>query len=345
MAGRPDKPDTGPLQQDAFDDLGALGLASSAAAYQHILLNDDWSLDDLAGILGSDQAATDALDHLVTRGLIVPSQEASDTLRPVAPRAGLTPLIREQEAQIRRHQDKLEKARSAAERLMSLYDEQDNRRRAELEQVFGRDQVTDRIADLIQHAETEVCTLLALLPDPAALAHARRGDEALLERGVQTRVIVLAGHLRRSREYGDHLRALTAKGAEVRVVTAISTRMIIVDRRAAIVPSDPDNPAAGATLIHQPGLIRLTLDAFEAAWERGSLLDDPTSPRTDEWEPTELEREVIRLLGAGNKDEAVARRIGLSLRSVRRIITNISEQLGADSRFALGVCCRRRNLV
>ena len=323
MAGRPDKPDTGPLQQDAFDDLGALGLASSAAAYQHILLNDDWSLDDLAGILGSDQAATDALDHLVTRGLIVPSQEASDTLRPVAPRAGLTPLIREQEAQIRRHQDKLEKARSAAERLMSLYDEQDNRRRAELEQVFGRDQVTDRIADLIQHAETEVCTLLALLPDPAALA----------------------GHLRRSREYGDHLRALTAKGAEVRVVTAISTRMIIVDRRAAIVPSDPDNPAAGATLIHQPGLIRLTLDAFEAAWERGSLLDDPTSPRTDEWEPTELEREVIRLLGAGNKDEAVARRIGLSLRSVRRIITNISEQLGADSRFALGVCCRRRNLV
>jgi DNA-binding CsgD family transcriptional regulator len=62
-------------------------------------------------------------------------------------------------------------------------------------------------------------------------------------------------------------------------------------------------------------------------------------PPDDESTATELthrEREVLVLLGSGCTDEDVAERLGYSVRTVRRVITDLMQRLGARSRFAAG---------
>jgi sugar-specific transcriptional regulator TrmB/DNA-binding CsgD family transcriptional regulator len=334
------------LQPIHLEALQMLGLNEvSIKAYQLMLVSDSWSLEELPGALNvSPQELRPALDSLIGNSLIVPSQECSDRLHPVSPRVGLSRLLDQRDSEIRRTQNELAQARHAADQLIEVVDDLDKHRRASLEQIHGRDQVGDRIAELLRGANREVLTMLTRLPTPETLDHARQGDEALLERGVQTRLIVLAGHIRRSRPYVEHLEHLITHGARVRVATTLPSRVIVVDREVAVVPSDPSDTGAGATVVHQRALVQLTLDAFESAWAQGNALNTATK-RPEVWQPSELEREVIRLLGEGNKDEAIARRVGMSLRSVRRIVAQISMQLGVESRFALGVACSAQGWV
>ncbi|MEU9130595.1 helix-turn-helix transcriptional regulator, partial [Kitasatospora sp. NPDC048540] len=45
---------------------------------------------------------------------------------------------------------------------------------------------------------------------------------------------------------------------------------------------------------------------------------------------------IMELLAAGLKDESIARRLGMSLRTTRRHIADIMEELDAASRFQAG---------
>jgi len=47
--------------------------------------------------------------------------------------------------------------------------------------------------------------------------------------------------------------------------------------------------------------------------------------------------ELIRLLASGLTDEAMARKLGISERTVRRRVGDITSVLGTDSRFQAGV--------
>ncbi|MGW2374540.1 response regulator transcription factor [Kitasatospora sp. NPDC001683] len=49
------------------------------------------------------------------------------------------------------------------------------------------------------------------------------------------------------------------------------------------------------------------------------------------------EARAIRLLADGLTDEAVAKRLGVSHRTARRLATELMERLGARSRFEAGV--------
>ncbi|MCZ0982437.1 hypothetical protein O1L60_35735 [Streptomyces diastatochromogenes] len=51
------------------------------------------------------------------------------------------------------------------------------------------------------------------------------------------------------------------------------------------------------------------------------------------------------LLAEGAKDEVIARRMGMSLRTCRRHIADLLEELGAESRFQGGVLAERAGLT
>jgi hypothetical protein len=335
-----------PLTERDVESFAALGLDPVALrVYQQTLLADEWSPQQLREHLQvGEDAVTPAIASLVAKGLLVPSQEVDGTLRPVGPRVGLTRLIEERDRTLRLAQERLSQTRQATQQLIELVDDHDTRQRSSLEQVEGRDHVADRISELLGQATSEVLTVLTMLPSPEAMETARRGDTVLLERGVQTRMLVLTGHVRRSREYAAYLAELVGLGADVRVAATLPTRMILVDDSAAIMPAAPDDPGAGATIVRHHSLIRLMRETFESLWREGRPLGDDED-RPDRWEPNELELEVIRFLGRGNKDEAIARRVGMSLRSVRRLVSQISQELGSNSRFELGVICCDRGWV
>jgi DNA-binding NarL/FixJ family response regulator len=61
---------------------------------------------------------------------------------------------------------------------------------------------------------------------------------------------------------------------------------------------------------------------------------------------TEEERKrTLELLALGGKDEAVARHLGVSLRTVRRRVADLLEELGATTRFQAGMEAVRRGWI
>ncbi|GLZ34811.1 hypothetical protein Lesp02_69980 [Lentzea sp. NBRC 105346] len=93
--------------------------------------------------------------------------------------------------------------------------------------------------------------------------------------------------------------------------------------------------SSGALLVRAPALVQVLRTWFELVWERGGPLDsaNPLSPK---------EMAVLELQAAGHKDAAIARALGINVRTVRRHVATILATLGVESRFAAGVEAARR---
>jgi DNA-binding CsgD family transcriptional regulator len=90
--------------------------------------------------------------------------------------------------------------------------------------------------------------------------------------------------------------------------------------------------------IRSPMLIAAFCAIFDSSWREGlpvphSIVRDVGNER------------LIAMLAAGHKDEAIARYLGMSLRTVRRRVSLLMEEYGAQTRFQLGIAAERRGLV
>jgi DNA-binding NarL/FixJ family response regulator len=75
---------------------------------------------------------------------------------------------------------------------------------------------------------------------------------------------------------------------------------------------------------------------FDQLWGQATPL------RLAEPATVDPETTLINLLASGMKDEAIARQLGVSGRTLRRRIAQVQEQLGATSRFQAGLQAGRR---
>lgn len=96
-------------------------------------------------------------------------------------------------------------------------------------------------------------------------------------------------------------------------------------------------PETGMTILLSRAEARAAVSEPGAAERREhadgpSTAGSPISPR--EWQ-------VLQLLAQGCTDEAVARNLGVSLRTVRRTTADLMERLGARSRFQAGLKAAR----
>jgi DNA-binding CsgD family transcriptional regulator len=82
---------------------------------------------------------------------------------------------------------------------------------------------------------------------------------------------------------------------------------------------------------------------FDEYWARAT----PLPGREDVSDTDELGdvRVVLELLQLGMKDETIARQLGVSLRTVRRRIAALMDDLGVATRFQAGLEAARRGLI
>ena len=85
-------------------------------------------------------------------------------------------------------------------------------------------------------------------------------------------------------------------------------------------------------LVRDPALVQAIASYAELLWRAARPLPGETAG----WEP------VLELMAQGLSDGAIAEALDLSMRTVRRRVAEASEELGAESRFALGVEWARR---
>ena len=104
------------------------------------------------------------------------------------------------------------------------------------------------------------------------------------------------------------------------------------------------NGTAGALLIRAPVIITALREYFELLWDRATpLRPQHPAPPDDRLPPAQ--QKVLELMAEGLNDAAIARRLGISVTTVRRHITAIMDRLGVSSRFAAGAAAQRRGWI
>ncbi|MEV7430967.1 MULTISPECIES: helix-turn-helix transcriptional regulator [unclassified Nocardioides] len=129
-----------------------------------------------------------------------------------------------------------------------------------------------------------------------------------------------------------------AAGEDVRVLPHLPTRMCIIGSTHAMVPEPLGFADQPRTLVREAGLVEALTLWFESMWERA--LPVPGLERGDA--RPDVRRFLLQQLAEGAQDEQIARRLGVSLRTVRRRVADLLGELGADTRFQAGAEAVRR---
>jgi DNA-binding CsgD family transcriptional regulator/sugar-specific transcriptional regulator TrmB len=318
--------------------LTALGLDSAAeTVYRAMLRHPAAGVADLAAAVGvPEDDVRDALDTLSELALVRPAAGDAGRLRAVSPDIGMEILMARQQARLAAQQQRLEASRAAAAQLISEYAElRPATSHPGVEQLVGLDQIRDRLAVLTREVTEEFLTFAPGGPQTAEnMAASRPLNQDLLDRGVRMRTLYLDS-VRSHRPTVEHATWLAGLGGQVRTVPSLPTRMILMDRRIAMISVSSDDTAAGAVVLTGQGTLTLLHALFETTWESAQPLGEVVP--VDGHGLTAQQTTALRLLAEGHTDEAIAKRLGVSHRTARRIASELMERLGARSRFEAGV--------
>ena len=126
-------------------------------------------------------------------------------------------------------------------------------------------------------------------------------------------------------------------GERQRMVRRIPHEFVVFGDEVVLSSRDWGSTEGGAVLVRLPLLVAAFTAVFDDAWRSGLPVPDPSVEQ-------DVDTRLIALLAGGFKDEAIARYLGLSLRTVRRRVAGLADELGVHTRFQLGVVAQRRGL-
>ncbi|MFB7657160.1 MULTISPECIES: LuxR C-terminal-related transcriptional regulator [unclassified Streptomyces] len=301
----------------------------------------------LADRLGLDsQEIRDCLDELGRLLLIRPSWEAPGEVRAVDPEVGLASLLARQEADVLREQERISASRAALQQVIAEFQRtKQGRHDPGVEQLTNIDSIRLKIEALAAKCSSEIMGFVPAGAQSAGnMAASRPLDSSVLRRRVRVRTIYLESIVN-DRPTLDYARWLVESGAEVRTAAVLPPRMVVYDRKTAIVPLDPETTRAGAMLLHSSGVVHALCDLFEQVWKASAPLESAAADSERDEELTAQEAAILQLLADGHTDDAIARKLGVSVRTSRRITAKLTAQLGAKSRFQAGVLATGRGWV
>lgn len=138
-----------------------------------------------------------------------------------------------------------------------------------------------------------------------------------------------------------YVRHWAAAGEQVRLVPFAPLEIDVFGDDIALVSSSWEGRSGSMILIHAPAMVAIVRELFERYWDRAVPLGRIAGPATDRTD----QRALLDLLMMGAKDESIARQLGVSLRTVRRRVADLMDELGATTRFQAGREAARRGLV
>jgi DNA-binding CsgD family transcriptional regulator len=124
---------------------------------------------------------------------------------------------------------------------------------------------------------------------------------------------------------------LNERSSEVRTTLSLPVRMIISDRKTAILPSNPLQEAEGIVIHRDPSVVVALQAMFEMVWVSASPLGS-TFPSSGDY-ITPDERVALDLLALGHSSQDVADRMQISLRTAKRRIEVVKSKLDSDTLF------------
>ncbi|MFD7165918.1 LuxR C-terminal-related transcriptional regulator [Streptomyces violascens] len=164
---------------------------------------------------------------------------------------------------------------------------------------------------------------------------------SLLERGVKVRTI----HQDTAR-HGTAIRTgvegAVDGGGEARTSSGPLPPIVVFDRETALIPR-ADGQSAVA--VSQPGIVHFMTEVFERLWLTAMPFDGQIRAARAGESLSGMRRTIVALLADGQTDAMIARHLGVSVRTCRNHIAKLYQELGARSRFQLGVLVTRSGLL
>ncbi|WP_432147492.1 helix-turn-helix transcriptional regulator [Streptomyces sp. bgisy029] len=326
-----------------MSQLHTLGIDRTAEAVYRLMLDEpEHGVAELSAALAlPDSDIRAALDQLAELNLLHASPHPEDALRPVPPSVGIQLLLSLREGELRRSQQEFADAQVAALTLLRQHAVAASSRH-HVDVLTGVDEIRMRLEQLAHDA---TAPLMSFMPGGAqtraTLDASRPLDTALLERGVPMRTLYQAS-VRNDPATLSYARWLTSQGAHVRTAAVLPVRMVLFTGQAALLPIDPEDTGRGALQLQGPGILTALAALFEAIWDQADDFGTATDREHDDNGLTGQERQLLRLLSQGHTDTVAARRLGLGVRTTRRMMAELMTRLNAHSRFEAGAEAVRR---
>lgn len=269
----------------------------------------------------------DCLQDLDRKGLVTRSTDRTPRFFPAPPAIALGSLIRQQEHHL---EDLRGVIGGYVERYTNATAAQDSR--SVVEVVLGREAVLQRIAQIQEAAREE----MLVFDRPPYVAHKQveGAEHDQLDRGVRVRVIYERQGLETVGQL-DTLRDLVGRGENARVLDTLPTKMMVADNREAVVPIGlGDAGVEGIVMVKAEPLVMALSSLFEALWRLAVPVSD-SRVSADGAHMSGADRELLTLICTGMKDDAIARHLRVSRRTVQRRIEALRSRLGAQNRAHL----------
>ncbi|TIC80211.1 helix-turn-helix transcriptional regulator [Nocardioides sp. GY 10127] len=127
-------------------------------------------------------------------------------------------------------------------------------------------------------------------------------------------------------------------GEEIRILPDLPTRMFIIGTTHVVLPEPLGFADEPRSLVRQAGWVQAMTHWFELLWDQAV----PYAQQSRSEVRSDMRTFLLQQLASGAQDEQIARRLGVSLRTVRRRVADMMTELGAESRFQAGVEAARR---
>ncbi|AKH83338.1 hypothetical protein AA958_15190 [Streptomyces sp. CNQ-509] len=326
-----------------FEPFGVL--ASDEALYRLLLRHPPLDTARLAAAAGRTEAETaPAVERLAELGLVTLLPGAPVRLVATRPDAAVDQLTV-------RWQDQVAVARTAATALLAdLPVDRRHRPEDQVEILFGRGSVAARF-DRLQRSVRRELLVLDRPPYAQEPAEPNRAELEILARGARVRGLYAPEALEVPGAF-DVFEAVVAAGEQARVHTDVPLKLAVADASTAILPfsREAHEMVDSAFVIHEGALLDALVQLFELLW--AAAVPVPAGPGTaagaapnERAGDAESDRQLLTLLAAGLKDEAVARRLGVSARTLNRRVSALMLRLGARTRFQAGLQAARNGAL
>ncbi|MBF9069001.1 helix-turn-helix transcriptional regulator [Streptacidiphilus fuscans] len=260
--------------------------------------------------------------------------DAPDAWYATAPDIALEALVRAREADLTR-------LRGRVEELMRNY--------RQGHQAVGPDELIEVVSGqeaiaacwrALQHSART--SLRVLDKAPHILVASPADEAAVIRRGVAVQVIYEHAAVRDPERLAT-IREFMDIGEDCRMLATLPFKLALVDDRWALLPVSTGTALQTALVVRPCSLLDALSGLFALSWSQAMRV-----PRAEaEGEPGAAgrRRELLTLLASGLTDESIARQLGISTRTVQRLIRDFMDSFGAQTRFQAGVQAARAELL
>ncbi|MGI3779918.1 MAG: hypothetical protein ACRYG2_03995 [Janthinobacterium lividum] len=161
------------------------------------------------------------------------------------------------------------------------------------------------------------------------------GEWRALERGVSQRSVYHPGF---DPERLDEM-ALFANMGEKSRTAPVPMKLVLFDAKIAWIPSMPSympGHERRASFVRHPLIVESLVWLFNAVWDTAIPITAGTYLNGDP-----RRQMLISLMMSGSTDDAIANQLGINVRSVRRWIAELMDELGVTTRLQLGAALVR----